>query len=257
MSLELTQLIILIFSAFITSAISAVLGMGGGIILLGIMAIIIPEGYMVIALHGMIQLFSNTTRTYIFRKHIKKNVMKDFGIGALIGASISGLIIFLLILLYNVESANQIKVDFLKPIIGIFIIWYLFLKGPKKSKELTSFIKVGGISGISSIFVGATGPLIAPFFLNSNFKKENIIANKAAGQMITHLTKIPLFIYFFNVTYIREYSILLPLIFSVYIGTNLGKKLLSFIPEKTFKMLFKICLTVIAVRLIIGEFLGI
>ena len=97
MNLELTQLIILIISAFITSAISAVLGMGGGIILLGIMAIIIPEGYMVIALHGMIQLFSNSTRTYIFRQHIKKNVIKDFSIGALIGAGISGLIIFLLI----------------------------------------------------------------------------------------------------------------------------------------------------------------
>ena len=63
---------ILIIAAFITSSISAVLGMGGGIILLGIMAILIPEGYMVIALHGIIQLVSNTTRTYVFRKHIKK-----------------------------------------------------------------------------------------------------------------------------------------------------------------------------------------
>ena len=55
------ETLILIISAFITSSISAVLGMGGGIILLGIMAIIIPEGYMVIALHGIIQLVSNTT----------------------------------------------------------------------------------------------------------------------------------------------------------------------------------------------------
>ena len=59
------NILILIVSAFITSSISAVLGMGGGIILLGIMAIMIPEGYKVIALHGMVQLFSNSTRTYI------------------------------------------------------------------------------------------------------------------------------------------------------------------------------------------------
>ena len=97
MDLGLVQFIILIISALITSSISAVLGMGGGIILLGIMAIIIPEGYMVIALHGIIQLFSNTTRTYIFRKHIKKNIIKEFLIGALIGAGISALIVFLLI----------------------------------------------------------------------------------------------------------------------------------------------------------------
>ena len=48
------ETIILIVTAFITSSISAVLGMGGGIILLGIMALIIPEGYVVIALHGIV-----------------------------------------------------------------------------------------------------------------------------------------------------------------------------------------------------------
>ena len=249
------ELFILILAAFITSSISAVLGMGGGIILLGIMAIIIPEGYMVIALHGIIQLFSNTTRTYIFRKHIKKNIIKEFLIGALIGAGISALIVFLLIQFYEVKSASEIKIDFLKPIIGIFIIWYLFLKGPKKEKKSKSFIKVGSISGLASIFVGATGPLIAPFFLNKNMSKENIIANKAACQMITHFSKIPLFIYFFNVSYINEYKILLPLIISVFIGTTFGKYLLEYIPEELFKKLFRGALTIIAIRLILTYYL--
>ncbi len=70
------ELIILITSAFVTSSISAVLGMGGGIILLGVMAIIIPNGYMVIALHGIIQLISNTTRTFVFRKYLIKDLVK-------------------------------------------------------------------------------------------------------------------------------------------------------------------------------------
>jgi len=244
------ELIILIISAFLTSSISAVLGMGGGIILLGIMAIIIPNGYMVIALHGIIQLISNTTRTFVFRKYLKKDLVKEFLIGAIIGAGLSAIIIFLLIKIFEVSSASEIKVDFLKPLIGIFIIWYLFLKGPKKEKESKSFIKVGSISGLASIFIGATGPLIAPFFLNSNLTKENIIANKAACQMITHLTKIPLFIFFFNVSYIQEYKLLLPLIIAVFIGTNFGKKILDMIPEKLFIKLFKIALFIIAIKLI-------
>ena len=75
----------LIIAAFITSSISAVLGMGGGIILLGIMAIIIPDGYVVIALHGIIQLISNITRSFVFRHHIKKDIIQtchchEFGI---------------------------------------------------------------------------------------------------------------------------------------------------------------------------------
>ena len=246
--------IILILASFITSSISAVLGMGGGIILLGIMAIIIPEGYMVIALHGMIQLASNTTRTFVFRNFLKKNLIKEFLIGALIGVSISIIIIFLILQFFEVQSANQIKVEMLKPLIGIFIIWYLFFKKKQTKEKHGSFIKVGSIAGISSIFIGAVGPLIAPFFLNKNLTKENIIANKAACQMITHLTKIPLFIFLFNVNYISEYKVLLPLILAVFIGTNFGKKILSFIPEALFKKLFKIALFIIAIRLIITPF---
>ena len=246
------EIIILIIAAFITSSISAVLGMGGGIILLAIMAIIIPNGYMVIALHGIIQLISNSTRTYVFKDHLKNNLIKEFLIGSLLGASISALIILFLIKFYNVESASEIKVDFLKPMIGFFIIWYLFLKGPKKKKEAKSFIKVGCISGLASIFIGATGPLIAPFFLDSNLNKENIIANKAACQMITHLTKIPLFLFFFNVNYFNEYKLLVPLIIAVFIGTNFGKKILSFIPEKIFIKIFKSALFLIALKLILS-----
>ena len=249
------ELVILIIAAFITSSISAVLGMGGGIILLGIMAIIIPEGFMVIALHGIIQFVSNVTRTYVFRKHIKYKIVKEFLSGSFIGLCFAAMIIMLLIYYFNVESANEIKVDLLKPLIGIFILWYLFLKGPKKSKGNQSFHWVGGISGISTVFIGATGPLIAPFFLNKELTKENIIANKAACQAITHFGKIPLFIYLFNVNYISELNILLPLILAVFIGTNIGKKILSYIPENIFKILFKTALTLIALKLIIMNFI--
>ena len=70
------ELVILILAAFITSTISAIIGMGGGIILLGIMAIVIPDGYLVIALHGVVQLISNSTRTYVFMKYLKKDLIK-------------------------------------------------------------------------------------------------------------------------------------------------------------------------------------
>ena len=125
--MEIIEIILLIIAAFITSAISSVLGMGGGIILLGIMAIIIPEGYMVIALHGMIQLFSNSTRTYIFREHVKTKLIKQFFIGALIGVAISILIIMILISLFIITCASEMKVDILYPFFGLFIIWYFFL----------------------------------------------------------------------------------------------------------------------------------
>ena len=245
---------ILIIAAFITSSISAILGMGGGIILLGIMAILIPEGYMVIALHGIIQLVSNATRTYVFKEHIKIKTIKEFLLGAVIGLFISSLIILFLIYVYQVSYANEIKTDFLKPLVGIFIIWYLFFKSKATNKKSKNFYLVGGISGLTTVFIGATGPLIAPFFLNKNFTKENIIANKAACQVIAHTGKIPLFIYFFKVNYIEQYNILFPLVLAVFIGTNFGKQVLRFIPDKIFRKLFKLALLIIAIKLILDNF---
>jgi len=160
-------------------------------------------------------------------------------------------IIITLIYYFDVQSANEIKVEVLKPFIGLFIVWNLFLKGPKKAKIVKSFVPVGLVAGLSSIFVGAVGPLIAPFFLVKSFNKEHIIANKAAAQMITHLSKIPLFIYFFNMDYTAELKILIPLILAVYVGTSFGKKILYFIPELLFKKLFKITLFIISIRLIL------
>ena len=185
--------------------------------------------------------------------NLNRKIVQQFSIGVLIGVILSGIIIILLIQFFKVESANQIKMEILKPMIGIFIFWYLFLKKSKKQSNYSSFIPVGGISGLSSVFIGATGPLIAPFFLNKNLSKEAIIANKAACQMITHISKIPLFIYFFNVNYIEQYSILIPLIFAVFLGTNFGKKILHFIPDKIFKKLFRLALLLIAIKLIVDN----
>ena len=244
----------LIIAALFTSAISAMIGMGGGIILLGLMAIIIPEGYLVIALHGMIQLVGNSTRAFIFRNAIKKDLVFNYFFGSIIGSLISISIVMILIQLYKVETANQISFDYLKPLIGVYILWFVYLR-KKDSIKKHNFFNVGIFGGLSSIFIGAVGPLIAPFFLKNNLKKENVIANKAACQIISHLGKVPIFIFYFDLDYFDHLELLLPLMISVYVGTIIGKRLLGFISEKSFKILFKISLSIIAARLIIDELL--
>ena len=75
---------------------------------------------------------------------------------------------------------------------------------------------MGSLSGLVTVFIGAAGPLIAPFFIDRDLTKENIVATKAACQAIGHLGKMPIFIYFFDVNYLHHWSVLLPLIFAVY-----------------------------------------
>ena len=95
------------------------------------------------------------------------------------------------------------------------------------------------------------GPIIAPLFINDELKKEDVIATKAACQAAGHLGKMPIFFLFFNVDYISDWRLLLPLVIAVYVGTKIGKRMLGKLSEHLFQVLFKIALTMIALRLII------
>ena len=109
---------------------------------------------------------------------------------------------------------------------------------------------MGLVSGLTTVFIGATGPLIAPFFLKGKLTKESIIANKAICQAISHAGKLPLFIIFFQFDYFAEVKVLIPLVIA-------GKKILAFIPARVFQLLFRGALTVIAIKLIIDQLIPI
>ena len=244
----------LILAAFLTSMLSAIIGMGGGVTLLGIMAIVIPDGYLVVAYHGIIQLVSNLTRTTVYRDGIDRPILSRFAKGIIPGLFVAAGLIYGLIQFYDVNSASEIKFDYLKPLIGIYIIWFLYLRKKKPISD-QAFTWMGVLSGLVTVFIGAAGPLIAPFFISKEIKKESVIATKAACQAIGHLGKIPIFIFLFGVNYLADWSVILPLVLAVYIGTKFGKGMLGKLPEKTFKKLFRIALTLIAIRLIILNFI--
>ena len=244
----------LILAAFLTSMLSAIIGMGGGVTLLGIMAIVIPDGYLVVAYHGIIQLVSNLTRTTVYRDGIDRPILSRFTKGIIPGLFVAAGLIYGLIQFYDVNSASEIKFDYLKPLIGIYIIWFLYLRKKKPISD-QAFTWMGVLSGLVTVFIGAAGPLIAPFFISKEIKKESVIATKAACQAIGHLGKIPIFIFLFGVNYLADWSVILPLVLAVYIGTKFGKGMLGKLPEKTFKKLFRIALTLIAIRLIILNFI--
>ena len=129
------ETIALILAAFLTSTLSAIIGMGGGITLLAIMAIIMPDGYLVVAYHGIIQLVSNVTRLTVYRQHIEFKILKQYFYGIIPGLILAGAAIYALTEFYDVSSASEIKIDFLKPLIGLYIVWFLYFR--KKGKAIS------------------------------------------------------------------------------------------------------------------------
>jgi uncharacterized membrane protein YfcA len=232
-------------AALVTAALSAILGMGGGITLLGVMTIVLAARD-VVPLHGVVQMCSNLTRTIAFLEHVKWRL---FGVYA--PASVAG------ILMARAVWSDE-QMGWFKPAIGVFILAFLVWR--RRSTKLRNlpmyaYLPVGVGVGFLTIFVGATGPFLAPFMLRDDFEKENVIATKAACQMWLHLLKIPAFLSL-GFDYRPHLPLLAVLVVAVIIGTYAGKALLTRMSSTWFNILFQGLLCVIAIYLIARPLFG-
>lgn len=231
--------VVLGVSAIITSIISAVVGMAGGIVLLSIMTLFLPFSVL-IPIHGVIQLISNSTRAWFLKKDIHWPIFRWFCLGLPFGAILS------ITVIKNLES-NTVPL-----LLIAALIFYAVFK-PKKLPHLSipfpAFILIGFGVGFLGPLVGATGPFIAPFFLRDDFKKEQIIASKSSVQVMGHLIKLPAFFYL-GFDYAHHIIPITGLTICAVIGTKLGVLLLHKVDEKMFRIIFKTALLGAGVRII-------
>jgi len=108
---------------------------------------------------------------------------------------------------------------------------------------------VGFIAGILNIFIGATGPFQAPFYLRNDLSKEEIVATKASSQMVGHLLKIPAFIKL-GFDYKNYFILIIALSLAAIVGTKIGVSLLGKINESIFIKLYKSVLFIAAIRIL-------
>ena len=240
------QIWILAGAALATSMLSAIVGMAGGIILLSVMLLFL-DPLVAIPLHGVIQFVSNGSRTVIQRKHVRWSIIGSYCV-LLLPMSIVGL-----------HIARALSPPVARLLIGVFVLAATWVPGllllgthPERSEPRRRFVLLGGVVGTINMTVGATGPLIAPFFLNLGLSRQSLVGTKAASQALGHLVKIAVF-GFAGFAY-PEYALLLALLCALVIaGTWIGSHLLEYVSELWFTRLFKTALTLIALRLVIGE----
>jgi uncharacterized membrane protein YfcA len=138
-------------------------------------------------------------------------------------------------------------------IIGIFILLFLVYRRYQptlRNIPVLLYAPLGLVVGFMAIFVGATGPFLAPFFLRDDFSKEQVIATKAACQLWLHFGKVPVFLSL-GFDYGAHGLLLMMLIVAVVAGTYLGKTLLGRVSEAVFLTLFQVVLAGMAVLLMV------
>jgi uncharacterized protein len=231
---------LLVAVAFVTAIVSAIIGMGGGILLLATLVSFLPP-IVAIPLHGVIQIASNGSRVVVQRRHIQMGIAAPFAILVLPGAVI------------GYVALTSVPASVASMALGVFILGAVWIRMPAPTRPRSvfrRFLLLGGAAGVANTSVGSSGPLIAPFFLGLGLTRHQIIGSKAACQAQGHLAKI---IVFGMAGFAwSDYSLLLGLtVLAVVGGTVVGSRILDRVNERTFVVLYKVTLTLIAIRMVL------
>lgn len=244
--MEIVDLAVLCAAAFAAATLSAIIGMAGGIVLLTIMLLYF-EPLVAIPLHGVIQLVSNSSRTFIQRAHVEWSLVWRYAL-LLLPMAYIGLFV-----------ARALSPQLGKALIGVFVLlatwrpgWLTLGTRPEKIRPGRRFFVLGGVAGFLQMNIGAVGPLIAPFFLNLGLSRQGVVGTKAAVQTLGHVIKILLF-GAVGFAYSQYGLLLVSMCALVVLGTWTGSQLLERVNERVFTWLFKSVLTLIAIRLVVWD----
>ncbi len=223
--------------SFAGSFIAASLGLGGGLLVMATMASLLPPTVL-IPLHGIVQLGSNAGRMAIMRANILKHVIPPFLIGTVIGAAV------------GVNLVVTLPTAVLQIVLGAFVLYATW--GPKLKTARPgnkSFFGIGLFGSLATMFVGATGPLVAPFAAAASDKRQEVVATHATMMTIQHGFKIIAFgvLGFAFGPYV---PLLCGLLACGFAGTWVGKHTLNALPERAFRIGLKTLITLLAIRLL-------
>ncbi len=237
-------LALLTVAALLTSALSAVVGMAGGTVLIGIM-LLFWEPLVAVPLHGVVQLVSNGSRAWIQRRHVDPGIAWRYAV-LLVPAGFVGLALL-----------RALPPDAARALIGLFVLvatwapqWLWIGTHPERMGRTRRFVLLGGVVGVLNTTVGATGPLIAPFFLNLGLDRHQLIGTKATCQTLGHLAKLAIFgaTGFAFAAYAPELALLCT---ASAAGSWLGSRILGHVSERLFVRLYLAVLTAVALHLVL------
>lgn len=226
--------------SLLTSFITASMGIGGGTLLLAVMAQALPPA-AIVPVHGVVQFGSNFGRTLLLLKYVNWRLFAIFASGALVGAWVGGNVVV------------SLPAETLKPILGAFILFSVWGPGLKQRSISKPGLCLGGVvTSIATMFVGATGPFVLALLRTFKLAPPNLVATNSLCLVLQHLLKAVVF-GFLGFAFQPYIELIACMIAAGFIGTVLGKKVLMRVNTKHFETLLSVILTLLALRLIISS----
>lgn len=171
--------LLIVAAAFLTSILSGMFGMAGGLVFMGTLAWILPVA-TALALHGVIQFASNAWRVALHRMHVAWPVLLWFAIGAAVSVGFFSLVIFAPTKFYVFLGLG------LMPILVWLPERWLALDATNRWHALGGGFVSTGLALIS----GVSGPVTDLLFIHTKLNRHQVVATKAVMQAIGHASKI-------------------------------------------------------------------
>ncbi|NKC11130.1 MAG: TSUP family transporter [Gammaproteobacteria bacterium] len=235
--------IALVIVSFFMSALTAVVGVGGGTGMLAVMAAVFPPAVL-IPLHGIVQLASNGGRAMVMRRHVHRRILGYFLLGGLVGT----------VLAANVFIALPTGV--LQVFLAVFIVvlvWAPQVKPLAISER--GFLGAGVAVNFLGMFVGAVGPLFGACLSAGRFDRHTVVATQGACVCMHYLLKAVAF-GVIGFAYLEWLPFIIAMTASGFAGTLVGGRGLDKLPEKLFAKAFRTVLTLFALKLLWSGLMG-
>lgn len=237
------ELVILAIAAVATSALTAVAGAGGGVVLL-IVLLQFVDPIVAIPVHGLIQLASNGTRSLTLRHDIESHMLGWY-LWPLVPATVIGFLV-----------ADGIPRDVGRALVGVFAlvaVWWPAATAwlaPAAGSD-RRFSLVGVVAGLTNPTVGAPGPLLSPAFRAATSDHVAFVATFSIAQLLNHTVKVAVFA-IAGFAWSDHLPTIAVGVVGVTIGTRVGARWLRRLDPALLTRVFQVVVTAGAIRLFLG-----
>ncbi|MCW2613238.1 MAG: hypothetical protein JWN08_232 [Frankiales bacterium] len=172
-----------VLAAFLTAAVSGVLGMAGGLLLLGALLLVLPVSAAFVV-HGLLQLVSNGWRAYLQRAHARWATVGWYGAGALAAVALVSAVAYV-----PSRPLTYLLLGFVPALVWLPRGW-LPLDAARPSHAALAGLLVTALN----LVAGVAGPLLDVFFVRTALGRHQVVATKAATQVLSHAGKVVVYL---------------------------------------------------------------
>src|SRR5262245_27394849 len=172
-------LIALLATSVVTSFLSGLFGMAGGMILMGVLLTLltVPEA---MALHAVAQLASNSWRGLLWLRHVRWRTVAAYTSGSAAA----------LVALSFLQFVPSKPLALLSLGISPFLVRLLPRRVRPDPQRLLDGALYGSACMSLMLLAGVAGPLLDTYFIGGTLSRKEIVATKAVCQIFAHAAKL-------------------------------------------------------------------